>query len=53
MSKNNEPTTEDLTPGIRGFDCGDCGEPVTPRYKSKKADGWHWHKNCWERFLCA
>lgn len=46
-----EPRPEDLTPGVRGFDCGDCGKPVVPRYASKKCDGWHWHRECWDRFL--
>ena len=46
-----DPRPEDLTPGIRGFDCGYCGKTVEPRYASKKCDGWHWHVDCWKRFL--
>lgn len=49
--EEKEPRQEDLTPGVRGFDCGDCGRPVEPRYASKKMDGWHWHRECWNRFL--
>ena len=48
-----DPRPEDLTPGIRGFDCGDCGKPVEPRYASKKCDGWHWHDDCWERLFAG
>lgn len=42
---------EDLTPGVRDFDCGLCGKPVKPRRNGKKADGWHWHHRCWLSFL--
>lgn len=40
-----------LPPGVRGYDCGNCGKPVEPTAVSLKADGWHWHPQCWKRFL--
>lgn len=42
---------KDRTKGVRGFDCGMCGKTVKPYPCSKKMDGWHWHKQCWIKFL--
>lgn len=34
-----------------GHTCGSCGKPIRPSKHSLKCDGWHWHRECWRRFV--
>lgn len=34
-----------------GNKCGSCGKPVKVTATTMKCDLWHWHPQCWKKFL--